>query len=72
MNSTERVKNTILGLPVDRQPIYGWVSANLSEEITEKWEPIILSAVIFLFVPMYNIAIIQLFQSISDANNSSE
>ncbi|MBQ2748283.1 MAG: hypothetical protein IJF34_00720 [Clostridia bacterium] len=37
MNSTERVKNTILGLPVDRQPIYGWVSANLSEEITEKW-----------------------------------
>ncbi len=42
------------------------------KEITEKWEPIILSAVIFLFVPMYNIAIIQLFQSISDANNSSE
>ncbi|MBR5868844.1 MAG: hypothetical protein IKZ21_05305 [Clostridia bacterium] len=37
MNSTERVKNTILGLPVDRQPIYGWVSANLSEEISAKW-----------------------------------
>lgn len=25
MNSTERVRNTILGLPTDRQPIYGWV-----------------------------------------------
>ncbi len=34
MNSTERVRNTILGRPVDRQPIYGWVSANLSNEIT--------------------------------------
>ncbi len=34
MNSTERVKNAILGLPVDRRPIYGWVSANLSNEIT--------------------------------------
>lgn len=34
MNSTERVRNTILGKPVDRQPIYGWVSANLSDEIT--------------------------------------
>ena len=34
MNSTERVRNAILGKPVDRQPIYGWVSANLSEEIT--------------------------------------
>lgn len=37
MTGTERVRNTILGRPVDRQPIYGWVSANLSEEITEKW-----------------------------------
>jgi len=35
MNSTERVRNTILGLPVDRQPIYGWVSANLTDQITE-------------------------------------
>lgn len=37
MNSTERVRNAILGLPVDRQPIYGWVSANLSEPITEEF-----------------------------------
>lgn len=37
MNSTERVRNTILGKPVDRQPIYGWVSANLSEEITASY-----------------------------------
>jgi len=35
MNSTERVTNTILGKPVDRQPIYGWVSANLTDEINE-------------------------------------
>lgn len=34
MNSTERVCNAILGNPVDRQPIYGWVSANLTDEIT--------------------------------------
>ena len=31
MNSTERVRNTILGKPTDRQPIYGWLEANLSE-----------------------------------------
>lgn len=37
MNSTERVRNAILGKPVDRQPIYGWVEANLSEPITEKF-----------------------------------
>jgi len=37
MNSTERVTNTILGKPVDRQPIYGWVSANLTDEITAEW-----------------------------------
>ncbi len=35
MDSTERVRNTILGKPADRQPIYGWVSANLSDPITE-------------------------------------
>ncbi len=35
MNSTERVRNTILGKETDRQPIYGWVSANLTEEITQ-------------------------------------
>ncbi|MGN1347177.1 MAG: uroporphyrinogen decarboxylase family protein [Eubacteriales bacterium] len=34
MNSTERVTNTILGKTVDRTPIYGWVSANLSNEIS--------------------------------------
>ena len=37
MNSTERVRNTILGKPTDRQPIYGWVSANLSNELTEAY-----------------------------------
>jgi uroporphyrinogen decarboxylase len=37
MNSTERVKAAILGLPYDRQPIYGWVSENLTREITEHW-----------------------------------
>ena len=34
MDSTERVRRTILGQPVDRQPIYGWLSANLTEELT--------------------------------------
>lgn len=34
MNSTERVRNVILGKPVDRQPIYGWVFADLREQIT--------------------------------------
>ena len=34
MDSTERVRRAILGQPVDRQPIYGWVSANLSDELT--------------------------------------
>ncbi len=37
MTSTERVRNTILGKDVDRQPIYGWVEANLRNEITERW-----------------------------------
>ncbi|MBO5783715.1 MAG: hypothetical protein J6R33_01960 [Clostridia bacterium] len=37
MNSTERVRAAILGQPYDRQPIYGWVYANLSNEITEHW-----------------------------------
>ncbi len=36
MNSTERVRNAILGKPVDRQPIYGWVAANLFHEICAK------------------------------------
>ena len=37
MNGTERVRNAILGKAYDRQPIYGWVSANLSNEISERW-----------------------------------
>ncbi len=37
MNSTERVKRTIQGLDTDRQPIYGWVYANLTEEINERF-----------------------------------
>jgi len=37
MNSTERVRNTISGKPADRQPIYGWVFQNLSDEISKKW-----------------------------------
>jgi len=37
MNSTERVRAAILGEPLDRQPIYGWVSANLSNEISAHW-----------------------------------
>lgn len=37
MNGAERVRNTILGKPTDRQPIYGWVSANLSEQLTEAY-----------------------------------
>ena len=35
MNSTERVKRMIMGEKYDRQPIYGWVNANLSKEISE-------------------------------------
>lgn len=34
MNSTERVTSAILGREVDRTPIYGWVAANLSNEIS--------------------------------------
>jgi len=33
MNSTERVRNTILGREFDRQPIYGWLYADLTEQI---------------------------------------
>ena len=36
MNSTERVRNIILGNEVDRQPIYGWVS-KLYEDIIQKY-----------------------------------
>ena len=37
MNSTERVRAAILGQSYDRQPIYGWVSANLGGEIAARW-----------------------------------
>ena len=37
MNSRERVRAAILGGELDRQPIYGWVYANLTNEINEKW-----------------------------------
>lgn len=37
MTSTERVRNLILGKPFDRQPVYGWVYANLTDVITEKY-----------------------------------
>ncbi len=35
MNGQERVRRTLQGSPVDRQPIYGWVFANLTDPITE-------------------------------------
>ena len=37
MDSTERVRRTILGKETDRQPIYGWVSANLTNELNEAY-----------------------------------
>jgi len=37
MTSAERIKRAIRGEPVDRTPIYGWVSANLSEEIKARY-----------------------------------
>lgn len=37
MDSTQRVRNVLKGLAVDRQPIYGWVSANLWQEITDAY-----------------------------------
>ena len=37
MNGTERVRNTILGLPTDRQPIYGWVAWNLKDQFAATW-----------------------------------
>ena len=37
MNSTERVRNTILGKEFDRQPIYGWLYADLKKQITEAY-----------------------------------
>lgn len=37
MNSSERVINTILGKQTDRQPIYGWLKENLSDEIGKRF-----------------------------------
>jgi len=37
MNSTERVRNLILGKEIDRQPVYGWLFANLTEQISERF-----------------------------------
>ncbi|MBQ8310518.1 MAG: hypothetical protein IJX80_05840 [Clostridia bacterium] len=37
MTSKERVLKTIRGEKADRTPLYGWVSANLSEEIEERY-----------------------------------
>ena len=34
MDSIERVRNTVQRKPTDRQAVYGWVSANLMEEIS--------------------------------------
>lgn len=34
MTGYERVRNILLGKPVDRQPIYGWLSANLTDQLT--------------------------------------
>ena len=37
MNSTERVRNTILGKEIDHQPVYGWLKENLNIEISIKF-----------------------------------
>lgn len=37
MNSTERVKNAILGKRIDRQPIYGWVEWNMKEPLIKNY-----------------------------------
>lgn len=37
MDSTERVRRTILGQETDRQPIYGWVAWNLLDGINERY-----------------------------------
>ncbi len=37
MNSTELVKKVLKGEKTDRTPIYGWVSANLTEQISERF-----------------------------------
>ena len=34
LTGIERVRRAITGLEVDRTPVYGWLSANLSSEIT--------------------------------------
>lgn len=37
MNSQERVRSIIDGLPADRMPIHGWVKLNLEEKISERF-----------------------------------
>ena len=37
MTGKERVTRVLRGEAVDRQPIYGWVAANLNDEITERY-----------------------------------
>ncbi len=37
LTGTDRVRSVLAGKPVDRQPIYGWIAANLSNEITEEY-----------------------------------
>ena len=38
MDGTERVRRTIMGQETDRQPVYGWVSANLTDELNAAYE----------------------------------
>lgn len=42
------------------------------KEITEKWEPTILLAIIFLVAPIYDIAMVELFLAISDSKRATE
>ena len=37
MTGAERVRNTILGKPIDRQPIYGWVEWNMKEPLIREY-----------------------------------
>ncbi len=37
MTGYQRVKNMLEGKPFDRQPVYGWVFANLEEPVAKKW-----------------------------------
>lgn len=37
MTGNERVRALIDGRPIDRMPVYGWVRANLEEEVGARW-----------------------------------